>query len=240
MCIPSVLEWGERNLSAGEIRGRRVLEVGSYDVNGSLRSVVEPLGPAEYVGADIRPGPGVDVICQAEDLVERFGTECFDVVISTATLEHIRDWRRAVSNIKRVCRPGGLIVVVVPSAWPFHAYPNDFWRYEPKDVTHIFSDCEIILLEENTPLPHGSLVYAKIRKPDRFVESDLSSYQLYSIITGRRTESMRGRDLLSPRFPILAAEYALKTQVHPTLAKPLMVIVMGFKLRIFRFLFEEA
>ena len=102
MCTPSCLDWGKRNLTEEEVRGKRVIEVGSYDVNGSLRSIVESLGSAEYIGADIRNGPGVDVMCPAENLAERFGKGSFDIVISTCTLEHIRDWKLAISNIKNV------------------------------------------------------------------------------------------------------------------------------------------
>lgn len=45
-----------------------------------MRGDIVALGPAEYVGIDIRPGPGVDVLCEAGDLVERFGGNAFDLV----------------------------------------------------------------------------------------------------------------------------------------------------------------
>ncbi|MEZ0346221.1 MAG: methyltransferase domain-containing protein [Infirmifilum sp.] len=64
--------------------------------------------PREYVGVGIEPGLFVDVLAPAEGLVERFGEDSFDVVISTELLEHVREWRLAVSNMKRVLKPGAL------------------------------------------------------------------------------------------------------------------------------------
>jgi SAM-dependent methyltransferase len=230
MCTQSTLDWGERNLTEGEVRGKRVVEVGSYDVNGSLRSIVERLGSAEYVGTDMRSGPGVDVICPAERLVERFGKDGFDLVISTCVLEHVRDWSRAISNIKNVCKPDGLILVVVPSKdWPFHAYPGDYWRYELEDVENILDDCERVVLEEDSRPP--SLVYAKFRKPNAFIENDLTDYKLYSIIGGRRVKSINDRDFFTFRFVCLLFEY-LYVRARSKIAKPIIYIVMGVKLRI--------
>jgi SAM-dependent methyltransferase len=230
MCTQSTLDWGERNLTEEEVRGKRVVEVGSYDVNGSLRSIIELLGAAEYIGTDIRGGPGVDVTCPAEKLVEKFGEDGFDIVISTCVLEHVRDWRRAISNIKNVCKPNGLILVVVPSKdWPFHAYPGDFWRYELEDVENILGDCEKVVLEEDPKPP--SLVYAKFRKPDAFIENDLANYKLYSIIGGRRVGNICDRDFLTFRFVCLLFEY-LYRRTRPRIAKPIVYVVMGVKLKI--------
>ncbi|MFH1045759.1 MAG: methyltransferase domain-containing protein [Candidatus Omnitrophota bacterium] len=180
MCNANCIIFGVHNLNSEEIKGKRVIEVGSYDVNGSLRSVIERSNPGEYVGIDVVAGPGVDVVCPVEGLVQRFGKESFDLVLSTCTLEHIRYWKKAVSNIKNICKANGIILLIVPSQWDYHEYPFDFWRYHKEDIKDIFSDCNILLLEEDAKFP--SLVYAKIRKPQQFKEKDLSDYKLYSII----------------------------------------------------------
>ena len=88
---PACLTFGRRALTAAEVAGARVLNVGAFDVNGSFRTLVDPLGPAEYIGVDIQPGPGVDQICDARALMATFGAESFDVVISTEMLEHVAD-----------------------------------------------------------------------------------------------------------------------------------------------------
>ena len=107
MCNRDCLAFAEQHLTAERVTGRRVLEVGAQNVNGSARPHVERHAPAEYTGVDIARGPGVDVICDIGALAERFGEERFDLVLCTEVLEHVRDWRAAVSNLKRVLAKGG-------------------------------------------------------------------------------------------------------------------------------------
>jgi SAM-dependent methyltransferase len=232
MCIQSSLQWGKQNLTRKDIQGKRVIEVGSYDVNGSFRSIVAPFNPIEYVGTDMRSGPGVDIECPAENLVSRFGSESFDIVISTSTLEHIRDWKQAVSNIKNICKSEGIVIITAPSNFPFHAFPNDFWRYTPADFEDIFSDFNILVLEEDPTLP--SLVYLKAQKLKRFVENDLSDYRLYSIVAGKRVKEIHTRDFFTLRFVHLFTRYIYRLHVRPRVLKPYLYVTMGIKLKIIK------
>ena len=154
MCNLTGIAFGEATLTPDLVAGRTVLEVGALDVNGSLRPHVESLGPARYVGVDIAPGPRVDEVVDASDLIDHFGTGSFDLVITTEMLEHIRDWRVVVHNLKGVLAPGGHLVVTTRSiGFPYHGFPHDFWRYEPTDMQAIFADLEIQSLERDWPLP---------------------------------------------------------------------------------------
>lgn len=53
MCNKACLDFGAAAIGEGDIQGKRVLEVGSRDVNGTLRSITASFRPAEYVGVDI-------------------------------------------------------------------------------------------------------------------------------------------------------------------------------------------
>lgn len=184
-------------LSRDEVRGRRVLEVGACDVNGSVRPLIESYGPASYTGVDIAPGPGVDVICDVSSLGSRFGRNSFDIVIATELLEHVRDWRGAVHAIKEVCAPGGTILLTTRSrGFPYHGYPHDFWRYERPDMECIFGDCALIRIE---PDPARG-IFLKAVKKEPFVEQDLSAVELYSIVAGRRVRDITDADLRTARF----------------------------------------
>ena len=186
-----------RSLTADDVRGRTVLEVGSRNVNGSLRWHVEGLGPASYLGVDLVGGPGVDEICRVDCLIDRFGPDRFDLVFSTEMLEHVRDWRAALVNLKAVTKPGGILLFTTRSRgfW-FHGYPFDFWRYELSDVTAVFGDFEMLALEADISEPG---VFFKGRKPEGWRDRPLDDYELYSIILGRRALDVGSIDVLSFR-----------------------------------------
>ena len=179
--------------------GLRAIEVGSLVPYGGYRSIVELHGGfAEYVGVDIQEGPGVEVVCDAGDLVERFGGESFDVVIATELIEHVKDWRNIISNLKAVCRPDGIMVLTTRSkGFGYHGAPFDYWRYEPGDILEIFSDCELLMLEEDLEEPG---VFATFNKPAGFLEKDLSEYCLYNIIANSRVRELNYEDLSKVRL----------------------------------------
>src|SRR5438046_8138594 len=191
VCNAACILFGFRSISASEVAGKRCLEIGSADRNGSLRPIIESYHPREYIGIDVEPGPGVDRVAEAGKIARVFGEETVALVVSTETLEHIRDWRGAVSNIKRVCKRGGVVLLTTRSiGFPYHAYPYDFWRYDPDDVRAIFSDMKVVTLERDSEITPG--VFAKIRKPVDFRENDLSNHELYSIVAGTRVRQLDG------------------------------------------------
>jgi len=185
MCDDNCIIWGLENISIDEIMSKRILEVGSLDVNGTLRYGIQRMKPLEYIGIDIEEGRGVDIICKAENLVEKFGEESFDFVLSTCMLEHVQDWKACISQIKRVCKKEGHILIIVPSMYPYHEYPHDYWRFSKTDMIRIFGDCEIIKLEHDYEINENglpfSLVYLKCKKPKFFKEVNLDSYGVYKM-----------------------------------------------------------
>ncbi len=188
MCNGNCLIFGATNLTKEQVVGKRIIEVGAYNVNGSLRVFYEQFDPAEYVGIDIEEGPGVDIRCSAEDMIEKLGSVSFDILISTELLEHVRNWRKVISNMKNILRPNGLILLTTRSKGaPYHGYPFDFWRYESEDMKHIFADFVIERIESDRESPG---VFMKARKPDVFTERDLSDYELFSIVLNQRTTDL--------------------------------------------------
>jgi SAM-dependent methyltransferase len=186
----SVLDFVGRHLDEEEVRGMSVIEAGSRSVAGagqSVRPMIEKYRPASYVGTDIEPGLYVDEVCDAGELQMRFGDNRFDIVVTTEMLEHTLDWRRVVSNLKRVAKPGGALIVTTRSyGFPYHGWPQDYWRYELDDLRTIFSDFEIEAIE---PDPEAPGVFMKARKPASFREADLSRHKLFSMVKQRRTAS---------------------------------------------------
>ncbi len=87
------------------VAGSRVLEIGSYNVNGSMRSLFAT--SSEFNGVDLVEGPGVDRVCMGADIDDPDGS--WDVVLSGECFEHDPDWRSTLSTMVRLTRPGGLV-----------------------------------------------------------------------------------------------------------------------------------
>jgi SAM-dependent methyltransferase len=184
MCNEACISFAERILKEEDVRGRTVLEVGSLSTTGSVRPSIERLRPRTYVGVDIVPGPGVDEICDAAEIVEKYGAESFDIVLATELLEHVRNWRLIIHNIKTVLKPQGIVLITTRSfGFHYHPNPEDFWRFETDDIERIFSDFGIEALEKD-PISPG--VFLKARKPEQFREANLSGVALYCLVGNKR------------------------------------------------------
>lgn len=89
--------------------GVAVLEIGSYDVNGSNRSLFTP---TRYIGVDLIDGPGVDYV----GLGHLFRSRCrFDVVISTECFEHDPFYVETLANMLRHTRRSGMVLFTCAS-----------------------------------------------------------------------------------------------------------------------------
>lgn len=194
MCNAACIEFAKTYIKEEDVSGKRAIEVGALDINGSLRTTIESYNPAHYVGVDIKKGPGVDEICDAHYLLERFGPSSFDLLICTEMLEHIRSWQTAVKNFKNILTPNGIILITTRSTgFVYHGYPFDFWRFEIPDMQFIFSDFTIEALEKD-PLMPG--VFLKARKPFQFKDSFFySDYPLYSILAKTKKVTITNADI---------------------------------------------
>lgn len=215
MCTTGCIAFATRILTRSDVEGKRVLEVGSYDVNGTLRGAIDPLNPASYTGVDMAPGPGVDQVCLAEGLIDRFGPESFDVVLSTEMLEHVQDWRTVIDNMKGVLAIGGILVLTTRSkGFQFHGYPVDFWRFSLSDMRVIFSDMTIEALESDDPISPGVMIRAK---RTQVTTRDLRSIRVYSVV--RRCRANRATRLDYCASVAIGFTRNVMTRILPSSAK---------------------
>lgn len=162
--IQTIIDWCQAVVTAADVQGEDVLEVGASDVNGSFRPYLESLGTASYIGTDLEWGRRVDDIVRAEDLVVKYGFERFGVVVSTEMLEHAEAWQECIWNMMAVTKPGGLNLITTRSpGFGYHPYPDDWWRFTMDDFREIWKDWEILSLEPDKPPYPG--VFIKARRP---------------------------------------------------------------------------
>lgn len=108
--------------------GATVVDIGSLDVNGAYRNLIEPR--FKYIGVDIEAGPNVDHVMTSE-----FNTglplHYADAVISGQTLEHCRNPFLLTREIFRIIKPGSFALLTAPWLFQIHRYPLDCWRILP-------------------------------------------------------------------------------------------------------------
>ena len=107
---------------------RTVVELGSQDVNGSLREHC-PEG-VHYIGLDVMPAKGVDLVIDPGSSLP-LTSSMADAVVTSSAFEHDICFWDTFLELTRILRPGGLLYVNVPSNGDFHRYPLDCWRFYP-------------------------------------------------------------------------------------------------------------
>jgi SAM-dependent methyltransferase len=94
-----------------KIKTQRVLEIGSYDVNGTIRGIV---GACEsYTGVDLVVGPGVDLVAFGHAL--EFESESFDLTLSAECFEHDVHWTNTFLNMIRLTKSNGIVAFTCAS-----------------------------------------------------------------------------------------------------------------------------
>ena len=108
--------------------GAVVLDIGSMDVNGSLKEVCPTR--FQYVGIDFEAGKNVDYVMKDPYKVPAFD-KSVDIVISSSTFEHSEMFWLLFLDVMRTLQPNGLFYLNVPSNGAFHRHPVDCWRFYP-------------------------------------------------------------------------------------------------------------
>ena len=95
-----------KNKFPEQFHKKQVLEVGSLNINGTVRDFFTE---CYYVGLDVAAGQGVDVVCEGQNYDAP--SESFDVTISCECFEHNPEWVATFKNMHRMVKPGGLVIM---------------------------------------------------------------------------------------------------------------------------------
>lgn len=116
-----------------------VYEFGSFQVEGQEGYAnLRGLFPGrQYVGCDMRPGPGVDRVEDVSAINLEDGSA--GTVLCIETFEHVFEVRRAFDEVFRVLRPGGVFVITSPLNFRIHGYPDDYWRMTPNCLRRLMT-----------------------------------------------------------------------------------------------------
>lgn len=135
---------GMQKLVRKYIKSGRVLDVGSLNVNGTYKAIFGP--KYTYVGVDITTGPNVDIVMPSEFKIPLLN-DSIDAVISGQCLEHCKNPFLLVAEMFRVCKPGGMCLLVAPRNEKDHNYPIDCFRFLSEGMRSIMTTAGFTVLK---------------------------------------------------------------------------------------------
>lgn len=154
----SVMEYVSGAVSRYGLATGRTLELGSANVNGSVRRYFS----GEYIGIDHdESATGVDTVMSAGALA--FPDASFDTVVSTSMLEHDPAFWDTLREVARVLRPGGhLIITTVSTGFGYHN-PPDYWRFELDTIPILAGMAGCTVLDERNDPQVGGPQFTAVR-----------------------------------------------------------------------------
>ena len=131
-----------------------ILDIGSYDASDTSYNYGRFLREDnwKYRGMDIQEGPNVDIV--VSDIYNWIEIEdsSFDVVISGQAFEHMEFFWKAIKEIERILKPGGLCCIIAPSGGPKHGDADtDCYRFYEDGMSALakYVDFEVIHVSTN-------------------------------------------------------------------------------------------
>ena len=94
-----------KNKFPDHFKNIKVLDIGAFDVNGNEAFLFDD---CDFIGLDIGPGDGVDVVCPAQEYDAPDNS--FDTIISCECWEHNPFYKESIQNAVRMLKPGGLFL----------------------------------------------------------------------------------------------------------------------------------
>jgi len=117
-----------------------IFDIGSKNARGDYCFGLPP-ADARVVCVDIEDGPGVDLVTDAHNMVD-VADNSVDCVVTVSTLEHVHYPHKVVAEIHRILKPGGFVHINVPFMFPFHADPDDYYRFSYRGIDILCAEFE--------------------------------------------------------------------------------------------------
>ncbi len=113
-----------------------------------------------------------------------------DGIICSSVLEHIENPIIALSEMKRILKPGGKIFIYVPSIYPYHArkghYP-DYWRFFDDTLEMLFKNWSSFEIHKAGGYFKALFFFIPMQHKIRFILDPISSFLDRLFKTSKRT-----------------------------------------------------
>lgn len=126
-----------------------VLNVGAGGEVAQVLAIHAGARSFQVTSLDIDAKRGPDIVGDVAD--HDFGGRRFDAVVMCEVLEHVREPARAIANVHKFLRPGGVLILSTPFIFPLHDQPHDYYRFTRHGLEWLLKDfSEVAVAPRNT------------------------------------------------------------------------------------------
>jgi SAM-dependent methyltransferase len=108
-----------------------VLDVGSWD-----SPYKKQIPHSKYMTLDIDPQEHPDICCDIHKI--KWKPNYFDTIIVTEVLEHLYNPQKAINELHKILKPGGVCILSTRFIFPFHPVPKDYYRFTWDSLEYLF------------------------------------------------------------------------------------------------------
>jgi len=92
----------------------------------------------KYLTLDIDKKSKPDICCDLHDI--KWESDYFDAVVAIEVLEHLYNPQKAIDEMRRILKPGGVCLLSTRFIHPYHPGPKDYYRFTWDSLNYLFRD----------------------------------------------------------------------------------------------------
>jgi SAM-dependent methyltransferase len=148
---------------AQNIKNKNILEIGSgKTLRGKYHYSSERFFDSSntFLKTDINEDFGHKVV----DVTTMTYKSKFDIILCLNVLEHVYEFQKAIDNMYSALKKGGTLIVAVPTFYPLHDEPYDYWRFSEHALRKILKNFKITKFEHKGVRQAPTTYYLEAKK----------------------------------------------------------------------------